>query len=296
MVALLPVVLILEDDLHGIDERPQCRRDMAVAGVVKNQAGDWRTPLVQERDKLPRGQERMCKAIRNVGNALAVHCSLNEKVVVVQCELTWNVDRNLRPSSRKLPPIPLSAGQALADTGVSLEVVRRARGHSVLEITRRGNRYETDGAAELRGNHVLRHGFGQPYPGVKSLIDDVDEAPFRNEIDFDFRVAIEKMRNDAAKKNARAALVGVDPQNSTGRSAGLGERVERRVQILKNGVKTREQLRPCLREGHAARGAMEKPDTEFALESDDGMAQSRPRDAECLCGDAKIAMVGHRSE
>ncbi len=63
-----------------VDERAQCRWDLAVPGMAQEETVDGRTPLLEDPDQLPGTQERGGQGIGHVGEAEPVGRGANREL------------------------------------------------------------------------------------------------------------------------------------------------------------------------------------------------------------------------
>jgi len=64
-------------------------------------------------------------------------------------------------------------------------------------------------------DHVLRHGFRDPDPGVETLSDDVDKLALRDQNEVHVGIASEIFEDNRPEHYARRTDRGVDPQRSS---------------------------------------------------------------------------------
>jgi len=172
----------------------------------------------------------------DIGDATSVGGRLHEKIIVVEGEVAWDVERDLFAAFRKLPTVALAAGQTLADATMGMQVIRRVRPCSTSQVGRSGHGDEPDVTTEFHRHHVFRHGFQQTYSGIETLFHDIDEPTFRNQIKLDVGIEVKKARYDVLEQDTGTAFVGVDPQCATRRATLFRQGIESLIQFLEDGI------------------------------------------------------------
>ncbi len=80
---------------------------------------------------------------------------------------------------------------------MSVKVIRCLGGSKLGQVSRGSDRQETQVWSQAHGHHVFGYGFAKTYAGIKSTFNNINELPFRHQIEFYIGIKLVKTRNDS---------------------------------------------------------------------------------------------------
>jgi hypothetical protein len=152
------------------------------------------------------------------------------------------------------------------DTVMGGEVARVRRSPMAVKITGGGDHDRADGASERDTDHVALEFFAEPDPDIDPLADDVGQIVLDAQVESDFRVEPEKLRQDRLDEGGGGDTRRGDRQTTRGTAALLARLFERGVDLAQRRRDALEQLAACFGKADAPRVALEETHVEVLLQ------------------------------
>ena len=176
---------------------------------------------------------------------------------------------------------------------MSEEIGRHRRRRMSPEIVRRSDDDIALRPAQRDGNHVARHQIGAAHAEVEALGDDVEEPPFRDQVDMDPGKPLHELEDQRRQDLAGGIGIGIDAQRSRRDCLLRAHRLHRSMDVLQGRPDAVDEQAPGIRERDAARRPVEQAHAEMGFQLADDAAERRRGHAEFESGGAKRPAAGN---
>jgi len=160
----------------------------------------------------------------------------------------------------------------MPDAIMYLEIVGYGGGRTRCEVLGRGDRYEPAIVEDADDFHVALDPVPGSDAGIEAIAYDVTVGVVDRQFELDVRVVGEE-RSDQGPKPSHGEHTGYgQSQCPDGLVAKRVDALDGVIDAFENRLNLRQQPLAGLRERHAARGAIEQPDTQLLFEALDRLA------------------------
>lgn len=287
---------LLLSGFDHLDERRQRGRGQLAAGVVQVEARNRRAPVIQHADQRAVGQGRAGVGLVHVGETHTGQRRLQHEWHFAHRQAAFHVHRHLFARFFKLPGIACTAGKPDAHAGPGEEVTGRVRCAHALEQGGRAHHHQALGRPQGQGHHVLLQALAIAHTGIEARLHDVHKTIVQHQLHLGLGVTSQKLGHQRAQHQLTRWAGRVDAQQALRRVAELVDAVDGRGNVLQRRAHAVQQLPPCGRERHAARGAAEHAHAQSLFDGTHGMAHGRGGQVQLLRGHAKAQVSGHGAE
>lgn len=271
----------------------QCRqrgRLMPTTGVVHEEAGNWRRPVLQDPDKPTLCNVPCDLLFISESEAHSSERRLNHQVGIVDYERAIHADRDRLSSLLELPSI-WTARKTQGYAPMIIEILWLLRNASRREIARRSHHRQSQFRRDAQRDHILLNVLAELNTGVELACNKVYGASDGDNIEKDVRVGLGECRQPRQQYHRRSRPGHYNskaPGRSVTNASGF---VQGTINLLKRRRQIFQKSGPCSGRRDTLGGSRKKLQLESLLKSADRVAQGGLRHPQLCCSPCKASFT-----